>query len=40
MFDLPQSKDAAFLATAISKGVVEHLKENSIHQTLSIDKLR
>ena len=35
MFDLPQIKDAAFLAATISKGVVEHLKENSLHGTLS-----
>ena len=38
MFDLPQSKDAAFLAATISKGVVEHLEENSLHETLRFGK--
>ena len=38
MVDLPQIKDAAFLVATLFKGVVEHLKENSLHETLSIGK--
>ena len=33
MFDLPQIKDAAFLAATIFKGVVEHLMESNLHET-------
>ena len=38
MVDLPQIKNTAFLAATIFKGVVEHLKENSPHETLSFGK--
>ena len=38
MFDLPQIKYAAFLVGTIFKGVVEHLKKNSLHETLSFGK--
>ena len=38
MVDLPQIKDAACLAATIFKGVVEHLKEKTLHETLSFGK--
>ena len=38
MFDLPQIKDAAYLVATIFKGVVEHLMENGLHETLSFGK--
>ena len=38
LFDPSHIKDAAFLAATISKGIVEHLKENSLHETLSFGK--
>ena len=38
MFDLPQIKDAAFLVATIFKGVVEHLKEKTLHETLRFGK--
>ena len=38
MFDLPQINNAAFLAATIIKGVVEHLMESNLHETLSFGK--
>ena len=35
MFVLPQISNAAIFAATIFNGVVEHNKENSLHETLS-----